>query len=133
MNRKRIVTTAVATTLAGAVVAVPVVALTSGPAFADQERNGSCSGAGTYELSVDKERGGFEVDTEVDTRAANQQWRITIKHDGNVATRVVRTSDNEGEVSRDIFRNNTKGKDVFSFRAKNLDTGSLCTASITAR
>ena len=133
MNTKRIAVTAVATTAAGALVAVPLVALSAAPAFADRERNGSCSKGGTYELGVDKERGGFEVDTEVDTRTAGVKWRLTIKHDGKVATRVVRTTDREGEVSRDVWRAGTAGKDVFTFRAVNLENGSVCKASITAR
>ena len=133
MNKKRIATAAVATTAVGALVAVPLVALTAGPAFADKERNGSCSKGGTYEFSVDKENGGFEVDSEVDTRTAGVQWRITVKHDGKVATRVVRTTDREGEVSRDLWRKNTAGKDHFVLRAKNLSNGSVCSASITAR
>ena len=45
--------------------AVPTALVVAAPAHADVERRGAC-GAGNYELSVDREDGGYEVSVDVD-------------------------------------------------------------------
>ena len=86
--------------------------LVTAPAHADTERTGTCAGA-TYELNVDRERGGFEVDADLDNAKPGSSWRVAIQHDGKVVTSKVRTADREGEIDVDTWRRNTAGSDTF--------------------
>ena len=106
-------------------------ALVAAPAHADVERRGTCAGA-TYELNVDRERGGFEVDADIDRARAGSEWRVTIRHDDTVATSRVLRADNEGELDLDTFRRNTAGKDTFRLTVTPAG-GSACSVKVTLR
>ncbi|MET1059741.1 MAG: hypothetical protein ABWX84_09095 [Nocardioides sp.] len=112
-----------------ALLAVPAALVTASPANADNERGGSCGGA-RFELNVDRENGGFEIDADVDNAAPGSRWRIVLKHDGKTYYNKVRTTDNEGDVDVERFRKNTAGKDRFGLRVKNVRTGKVCRTSI---
>lgn len=99
-------TALVATAVAGTSV------LLAAPAQADTERNGTCAGA-TYQLSVDRERGGYDVDADVENADAFSEWTVAIRHNGKVAVSRTLTADDEGELDLDTFRKNTRGKDSF--------------------
>jgi len=111
-------------------VAVPVGLALSDPADAlgarlgddDLERTARC-GQAVVELSVDKERQGFEVDGDIDAAAPGSTWKVGIRHDGDkVLTRTLE-ADAEGDLDVDTVRPNTSGDDVFTLRVKNLDAG----------
>ena len=106
-------------------------ALVAAPAHADVERRGTCAGA-TYELNVDRERGGFEVDADIDEARVGSAWRVTIRHDGKVATSRVLRADDEGELDLDTFRRNTPGKDVFRLTVTPAG-GASCSTKVTLR
>ncbi len=106
-------------------------ALVAAPAHADVERRGTCAGA-TYELNVDRERGGFEVDADIDNARVGSEWRVTIRHDGKVATSRVLRADNEGELDLDTFQRNTAGKDVFKPTVTPAG-GASCSTKVTLR
>ena len=106
-------------------------ALVAAPAHADVERRGTCAGA-TYELNVDRERGGFEVDADIDNARVGSEWRVTIRHDGKVATSRVLRADDEGELDLDTFRRNTAGKDVFKLTVTPAG-GASCSVKATLR
>lgn len=106
-------------------------ALVAAPAHADVERRGTCAGA-TYELNVDRERGGFEVDADIDNARVGSEWRVTIRHDGKVATSRVLRADDEGELGLDTFRRNTAGKDVFKLTVTPAG-GASCSVKATLR
>ena len=106
MKKTIIATTLIATAAAGTTV------LAAGPASADVERRGSCAGA-TFTLDVDRVRGGYEVDADIDRARAGGEWRVTIRHGGKVTTSRVRRADDEGEIDVDTFRRNTRGNDTF--------------------
>jgi hypothetical protein len=113
---------------ATALVATPLAFATMAPASADTDRHGSC-GAGVYELSVDREGSGYEVDASIDGVKPGSQWTFVVRHDGKRVTKVTRTADNEGEVDADAYTKNTAGKDKFAFVAK---SGAVsCGSSIT--
>jgi hypothetical protein len=124
MKKTLIVTTALLAT-AG------TTALVAAPAHADVERRGTCAGA-TYELNVDRERGGFEVDADIDNARVGSEWRVTIRHDGKVATSRVLRADDEGELDLDTFRRNTAGKDVFKLTVTPAG-GASCSTKVTLR
>jgi hypothetical protein len=106
-------------------------ALVAAPAHADVERRGTCAGA-TYELNVDRERGGFEVDADIDNARVGSEWRVTVRHDGKVATSRVLRADNEGELDLDTFQRNTAGKDVFKLTVTPAG-GASCSTKVTLR
>lgn len=106
-------------------------ALVAAPAHADVERRGTCAGA-TYELNVDRERGGFEVDADIDNARVGSEWRVSIRHDGKVATSRVLRADNEGELDLDTFQRNTAGKDVFKLTVTPAG-GASCSTKVALR
>lgn len=117
---------------AGAVLAVPTAFLVSSPAHADIERHGAC-GRGVYELSVDREYRGWDVEGGLEHVAPGSRWRITLKHDGKRFFRGTLRADHEGDLDVERYRANTAGDDVFRFRAKRIGRDTVCTARITVR
>ena len=125
MKKTLIATTLVATAAAGSTV------LVAGPASADVERRGTCAGA-TYELNVDRERGGFEVDADIDDARPGSEWRVAVRHDGRLATSRVLRADGEGELDLDTFRRNTRGRDTFRLTVTPAG-GSSCSLAVILR
>lgn len=124
MKMHLIATTALlATATAGATV------LVAAPASADVERRGTCAGA-TYELSVDRERGGFEVDADVDRARPSSEWRVTVRHDGAVAVSRTLRADDEGELDVDAWRRDTAGSDTFTLTVRPAG-GWACSVKVT--
>ena len=105
---KKLIATAtlVATAAAGTAV------LVASPASADVEKRGTCAGA-TFELNVDRERGGYDVDADIEGARAYSEWKVAVRHNGKVAASRTITADDEGELDLDTFRKNTRGKDTF--------------------
>jgi hypothetical protein len=130
--------------LATALVAltVPVALAMSDPAGAlsgrlgdddDLERSARC-GQAVVELSVDRERRGFEVDGDVDHAVPGSTWKVVVRHDGDkVLTRNLE-ADAEGDLDVDTLRPNTAGDDVFTLRVKNVDTNAkACRLTVSSR
>lgn len=125
MKKLLAATTALAATAAGTTL------LVAGPANADVERNATCGGA-MYQLNVDRERGGFEVDVDVEGAQAFSTWTLTLRHDGAVAAQRTLKADDEGDVDLGVYRKNTAGKDVFKATVKPA-SGKACSTSVTVR
>ncbi|HSU03419.1 MAG TPA: hypothetical protein VLK03_12775 [Nocardioides sp.] len=105
--------------------------LVAAPAHADVEKRGTCAGA-TFELNVDRERGGFEVDADIDDARVGSEWRVAISHDGKVATSRILRADGEGELDLDTFQRNTAGKDAFKLTVTPVG-GASCSVKLTLR
>ncbi|CAM3699548.1 hypothetical protein [Nocardioides zeicaulis] len=125
MKKTLIATTALIATAGGAAVAV------ASPASADVERRGTCAGA-TYELNVDRERGGWDVDADLEGARAGSEWKVVLRHDGAVAASRTLRADDEGELDLDAFRRDTAGKDTFKLTVKPVG-GTACSTSLTVR
>jgi len=121
--RKAIATTALLATTAGGSVLVAT------PAHADVDRTGRCAGA-TFELSIDRERRGYEVDADLDRATPGSSWRVAIRHDGKVVTSQVRRADREGEIDVDTWRRDTAGSDTFRLTVTPAG-GSACSVKVT--
>ena len=121
--------TLIAGTALLATAAAGTTVLAAGPASADVDRTGTCAGA-TYELSVDRERGGWEVDADLDNARPGSSWRVALRHDGEVVTSKVHTADAEGEIDVDAWRRNTAGSDTFVLKVKPVG-GTSCSTKIT--
>ena len=121
-------------------VTVPVALALSDPADAltgrqddDRERSARCGDA-VVELSVDKERQGFEVDGDVDNAQPGSAWKVVLRHDGDKVLARTLTADAEGDLDVDTRRPDTSGNDVFTLRVKNLDTDAkACRLTISSR
>ena len=124
MKKTLITTTALVAT-------VGATALVATPVHADVERRGTCAGA-TYELSVDRERGGFEVDADLDRARPDSSWTVTMRHDGAVATSRTLRADAEGEIDVDTWRRNTAGTDTFRLTVRSAG-GTACSTKVTLR
>ncbi len=124
--KKHLITTGLVATLA-----VPTAVLAAAPAYADIERTSRCAGA-EFELSVDREHGGFEVDADIDDARPGSSWRVTLRHDGKVFYSQVRQADREGDISVDRFRNNTRGKDKFRLKVTPVG-GRSCSIKVVTR
>lgn len=124
--------TRLTTMLCSVALIVPGTVLLAPPAQADTERLGSC-GRGTYDFSVDRDGGRFEVELSLDGVAPNSKWKVALRHEGKRFYNKVVRVDEDGD--RDIvrFRGNTPGTDTFTFRATQVNGSTVCTARIVVR
>jgi hypothetical protein len=115
-------------------VAVSLVALfvLSVPAVAsagdrDVIREGPCSGRSDWKLKLSPEDGRIEVEFEVDQNVVGDEWRVRIRHDGEIAFRGTRTTRGaSGSFELRIVEPNHAGADSFRARARNLSTDEVC-------
>jgi hypothetical protein len=116
MTRTRKSIAALATT---ALLAAPVTLLAAGPAQADDDKEREFRVAGAeVDFSVEKERGRFDVDIDLDDAKRGSKWRFTLRHDGKVVYNKVKRADSDGDVDIDLKRPNTAGKDTFKLTVK---------------
>ena len=123
--------TLIASTVLLATAAAGTTVLVAAPANADADvdRTGTCAGA-TYELSVDRERSGWEVDADLDNARPGSSWRVALRHDGQVVTSEVHTADAEGEIDVDAWRRDSAGSDSFVLKVKPVG-GTSCSTKVT--
>jgi hypothetical protein len=112
-------------------VAVAMPTVFASTASAGTLSEGSCSGTSRYDLDVEAEHGGYEVEFEVDSNVPGQTWKVKLwQNDGRFLSRVM-TTDREGEIDGDRHRANTPGADTFKLWAKNTTTGETCSAKVS--
>jgi hypothetical protein len=93
----------------------------------DVVRRGSCSGQSDWKLKLSPEDGRIEVEFEVDQNVVGDRWRVTIRHDGDLAFRDSRTTHGaSGSFEARTVEQNHAGSDAFRARARNLSTGEVC-------
>ena len=86
---------------------------------------GSCSAGADWKLKVKTDDGRLEVEGEIDSNVAGQQWRWTIRHNGSVSDRGTATTTARSgsfEVERKIV--DLAGTDAVVFRA--VRDGQVC-------
>ncbi len=123
--------TLIASTAVAAMAVAGATALTVMPANADVERHGVCGGA-RYELNVDRELRGFDVDAEIDRATPGSAWRVTLRHNGKIVLSQVQRADREGELETQTWRGNTKGADTFRLTVRPVGV-QACSTAITMR
>ncbi len=111
-----------------ALLSVPMVALTATPAAA-VEKSKRCDGA-TMELSVERDDGRFEVESDIDDAEPGSKWRIVLKQDGQTFFTDVSRADVDGDISVDRDRSDTAGSDTFKLRVNRVGTSGGCTLKI---
>ncbi len=98
----------------------------------DVIERGSCSNSSDWKLKVSSDNSGLEVEYEVDQNVSGDQWRVKIRHDGDLAFRGTRTTRGaSGSFTVRILENDSNGSDVFRARARNVQTDEVCTGSAT--
>lgn len=124
MNRTKTITAALAlSSLAATIGAAPASA--RGDDDDRVIRTGSCSAGADWKLKVKTDDGRLEVEGEIDSFVAGQQWRWTIRHNGSVSDRGTATTTARSgsfEVERRIV--DLAGTDAVVFRA--VRDGQVC-------
>ncbi|HYZ14001.1 MAG TPA: hypothetical protein VFA08_10420 [Actinomycetota bacterium] len=109
------------------VLAVPAVASAGDR---DVIREGPCSGRSDWKLKLSPENGRIEVEFEVDQNVVGDEWRVRIRHDGQLAFRGTRTTRGaSGSFELRIVEPNHAGADNVRARARNLSTDEVCAGS----
>ena len=109
------------------VLAVPAVASAGDR---DVIREGPCSGRSDWKLKLSPEDGRIEVEFEVDQNVVGDEWRVRIRHEGEIAFRGTRTTRGaSGSFELRIVEPNNAGADNFRARARNLSTDEVCAGS----
>jgi hypothetical protein len=88
-------------------------------------KTGSCSASAEWKLKVKTDDGRLEVEGEVDSDVAGQQWSWTLRHNGSVSDRGAATTTARSgsfEVERKVV--NLAGTDTLAFRA--VRDGQVC-------
>ncbi|MBC2934222.1 hypothetical protein [Nocardioides sp. zg-1228] len=81
-------------------------------------RTGACGAGADWKLKVKTDDGRLEVEGEIDSFVAGQQWRWTLRHNGSVSDRGVGTTTARSgsfEVERKVV--DLRGTDTLAFRA----------------
>ncbi|MGA9160633.1 MAG: hypothetical protein WB297_07185 [Actinomycetota bacterium] len=98
----------------------------------DVIERGSCSNSSDWKLKVSPDNGRLEVEYEVDQNVSGDQWRVKIRHDGDLAFGGTRTTRGaSGSFTVRILENDTASSDVFRARARNVSTDEVCVGSAT--
>lgn len=106
------------------------------PAMANVERRGMCSATSTWEADADREFDFFELDFEVNTPTADENWRLVVRQNGKTIytdTRpAIRDFDDQlADVDWSLTARDKAGtRDQFAFTAKNQVTNETCRATI---
>jgi hypothetical protein len=92
-------------------------------------REGSCSASSTWKLKLKPkpDNGQLEVEFEVDSNVAGQNWRVRLFQNGDRIFRGHRTTHGaSGSFTLSVRADDTAGTDAFRGRASNPDTGETC-------
>jgi hypothetical protein len=103
--------------------------------FADDGREvakrGHCSAGAHWELDAEDEGARLELDFEVKTATAGQDWRVKLRHDGDVFARMTKTTHADGDFEVERHVTDTVGTDTLGARAVNLKTQQVCKARLS--
>lgn len=121
-------------TAAALVLALSGTMMVAGTAQAnddDKIRRGSCEGSTDWKIKAKPDDGRIEVEGEIDSNQAGQQWQWVLKHNGSVSDRGTRqTTGRSGSFSVERKTVNARGTDHFTFRAQR-GSGEVCVARIS--
>lgn len=120
-----------AAALALAALVLPLA--TAGAAHADHDeevlREGRCARGVEWKIRVKPDDGRLEVEAEIDSNRAGQQWAWQLQHDGSrAATGTARTAGRSGSFSVERKVADHAGTDAFVFRASR--AGEQCVARV---
>lgn len=120
----------------GVFLALLTTSIAALPAAAREiERSGKCSGDSYYSADMELEYRVWDFSFDIDTRAADQNWRFELKQNGrsvytNTRSTIRDYDDSYAEVEWDLIRPDRSGRDRFQFVAKNQVTGEVCRVTL---
>ena len=118
MNIRRTVT---ATAIAAGLAVAPIGLA---PPAGAVEKEFRVSGA-DVDFGVERERGNYDVDLDIDDAAPRSKWRVTLWQNGKRFYKNVLTADSDGDVRGiDRTRPNTRGRDTFKVKVTRFGGGS---------
>ena len=123
MRNRSILTTA----LLAAFLAIQSPAMPAAAGDDDVRRSGSCSAKSDWKLKLSPEDRGLEVEFEVDQNVAGQDWRVTLKNDGERFFRGRRTT--KGPSGSIEVRKVVDGTGGVVAKAVNLSSDEVCRGS----
>lgn len=123
---------------AGVLLAGPTVLMAAAPAQAEPEKHARGTVAGArYDISVEKERGRFDADADLEGVAAGSRWKMVVRHDGRrVGARTARAVRDDGRFEvdfREVRSADTAGRDVFKVTLKRTDGAGKVTRKLVFR
>lgn len=93
----------------------------------DVIERGSCSGSSEWKLKLSPQDGRIEAEYEVDQNVSGDQWRVKIRHNGDLVFNDTRTTGGDsGSFDVRIVENDRAGIDRFKAKARNPSTGEVC-------
>lgn len=113
--------------LAATLLALAPTALASGGDDDRVIKRGACSAASSWKLKVKSDDGRLETEFEVDQNRVGKRWRVTLRRDGNVVFRGIRTTKApSGSFSVERRIANPPGRDRIVAFARALQSGETC-------
>lgn len=106
------------------------------PAMADVERRGMCTATSTWEADADREFEYFELDFEVNTATADENWRLVVRQNGKTIYTDTRPAtrdfdDRLADVDWSLTaRDTSASRERFDFTARNQVTNETCKATL---
>jgi hypothetical protein len=125
MRKRKIAASARAAAVAA--LALAAVAPATAGGGAEVRRSGSCTGASTWKLKLEKDDGRIETEFEVDQNKVGKRWKVVLEHNGARFFKGVRVTKAPGgsfEVERRV--DDAAGTDRIAARAVNKKTGEIC-------
>jgi len=93
----------------------------------DVIRTGGCSDSSDWKLKLSPDNGKIEVEYQVDSNKAGQNWRVKLFENGNRIFRGTKTTQGtSGSFTVRVLAKNTAGTDSFKAHALNLANGETC-------
>lgn len=97
----------------------------------DVIRSGSCSGRANWKIKASPQNGRIEVEGEVDSSRAGQQWAWSIRHNGSLSARGSKTTSGaSGSFSIRRVVVNIRGTDRIDWRGRNPRSGEVCDGTL---
>jgi hypothetical protein len=93
----------------------------------DIRKEGNCSGSTDWKLKLSEEDGRIEVEFEVDSNVNGQEWRVTLKKDGErIYRRVKTTKGPSGSFEARKVTGDGSGTEHIVGKARNLNSDETC-------
>ncbi len=75
--------------------------------------------------------GRLEFEFDVNATVAGQDWRVRLRHNGEVYARIMRTTNHRGNFEVERMVTDVLGTDTLGARAVNLKTSQVCAGHVS--
>lgn len=108
------------------------------PANADVERRGTCSAGSSWDVDIERERGVFDIDVEVQSQTSGENWQLVVTQNGKrVFSSTLPSRQDSDDRYADVdwiftAKNTPRVRDRFRLVATNQTTGEVCRVMVSA-